>query len=67
MSFKVSKCTVLQCTTGKTPPMNSEYELDGVVVKTSETYKDLRVFFTADLSFTVHYNYITSRAYRMLG
>ena len=67
MSFKVSKCAVLQCTTGKILPVNSEYELNGVVMKTSDTYKDLGVFFTADLSFTAHYNYITSRAYYMLG
>ena len=66
ISFKVSKCAVLQCMTGKTPPVNSEFELNGVVVKTSEIYKDPGVFFTADLSFPAHYNYITSRAYRML-
>ena len=67
MTFKVSKCAVLQCITGKTSPVNSEYELNGVVMKTSDTYKDLGVFFSADLSFTTHYNYITSWAYRMLG
>ena len=69
MTFKVSKCAVLQCITGKTSPVNSEYELNGVVVKNSDTYmyKDLGVFISADQSFTTHYNYITSRAYRMLG
>ena len=66
MSFKVSKSTVLHCTTGKTP-VNFEYELNGVLVKTSNTYKDIGVFFSADLSFTTHYNYITTRVYRMLG
>ena len=70
MTFNVSKCALLQCIymyiTGKTLSVNSEYELNGVVVNKCDTYKDLGVFITADLSFATHYNYITSREYRML-
>ena len=63
MNFKVSNCAVLQCITGKIPLVTSEYEFNGVVVKTYNTYKDPGVFISADLSFTTHYNHITSRAY----
>ena len=62
MNFKVSKCTVLQGITGKAPPVTSEHELNGVVVKTSNTYKDPGVFISTHMSFTTHYNHITSRA-----
>ena len=41
--------------------------MNGVMVKTCDTYKDLGVFITTELSFSSHYDYITSQVYRMLG
>ena len=72
IGFKVFKCMVLHCKIGKMYVLhvNSEFELNLVLVKMLDTYvhmnKDLGVFFSADLSFTTHLNYITSRVYCML-
>jgi len=67
MSFKESKCVVLKYTSPKLPVVQSGYTLNGVEMVTSDSCKDLGIFFAADLSFTIRYNHIISRAYRMLG
>lgn len=44
-----------------------EYCLNGKVVKTSDCIKDLGLMLTSDLNWSKHYQYISSRAYKILG
>ena len=44
-----------------------KYTLNGKEIKNSDHYKDLGIIITTDLSFTLHYEAVAAKAYRMLG
>ena len=66
LSFKESKCVHLRCRC-KDGRFDSAYSLNGVNLATHNTYKDLGIIISSDLSFNEHYRYITARTFRVLG
>ena len=67
LEFKANKCVHLQCNTSKYTKIDTGYKLNEVHLKVTSNYRDLGVIISSDLSFTSHYDLITTRAYRILG
>ena len=43
------------------------YTINDSVINTVDHYKDLGIIITSNLNFTLHYEAISAKAYRMLG
>ena len=66
LKFNIKKFLVVQFST-KSPTFQSNYTLDGQCLSTSSAHKDLGIIMSSDLSWSDHYGYITSAAYRELS
>ena len=66
LKFKAPKCVHLRFCK-KDPPLDSSYTISNTRVGTSVTHRDLGVIASSDLSWSSHYKYVASRAYRTLG
>ena len=67
LSFNVSKCCLLRFPNNCTSPENCTYQLDNDPIASQNFCKDLGIMFSTDLSWSQHYQKITSHAYRQLG
>ena len=66
MEFNPSKCQVLHITRLK-HPLNTQYSINGQVLKATDTAKYLGVSIAKDLSWNDHISSITAKANRTLG
>lgn len=66
LNLNVSKCFNVTFHRNKTPVL-MDYYIDGTKLERKLKVKDLGVMFDTKVSFTEHINYITSRAYSILG
>ena len=66
MKFKVPKCVHLRCCSGG-PVVDSSYVLIDCEVTRKDHHKDLGIIFSADFTFTAHYDMLINRAYSTLG
>ena len=64
--FNVSKCVNLTFSLSHDPIVYS-YFINDKEILSKDCHKDLGVFIAGDLSWSVHYDHICSRAYKMLG
>ena len=44
-----------------------QYNINGKAVTTSDQHKDLGIFISSNLNFSLHHETVSSKAYRMLG
>ena len=63
LSFNISKFVFMHFHS----KFNSEYTIHGNVITYSSSCKDLGINFSDDLSWRLHYQIITSKAYKSLG
>lgn len=66
LQFKASKCVLLRFCNRSTP-IHASYSVNDKEIAVQDSYKDLGVMFSSDLTFSVHYDLIVKRAYRVLG
>ena len=66
MPLNVAKCKILRFTRS-TVPIIYQYKVSDVPINSVSEELDLGVLFTSTLSFTLHINRITLKAYRLLG
>ena len=64
--FNVSKCVNLTFSLSHDPIVHP-YFINDKEILSKDCHKDLGVFIAGDLSWSVHYDHICSRAYKMLG
>ena len=67
LSFNLSKTLMLHFTNRSTNIIDATYSLDGSLIQSVTSCKDLSVTVSSDLSWTQHYNNITAKAYHQLG
>ena len=67
LSFNATKCNLLHFQMKSTSIISSNYCVKGFPVATSACHKDLGVIVSDGLSWSSHYPYIYSRAYKYLG
>lgn len=67
LSLNASKCNTMSFTRKTSPLMPFNYNIDGVALTKVSSIKDLGIIFDSRLSFELHYNNLTSRAYKILG
>ena len=63
--FHDSKCALMHFHKQKCPLLNHIYKIGSD--PTHDTYRDLGIMLQCDLSWAKHYDYILSKAYRILG
>jgi len=66
LSFKLSKCVVLQCLSSSMSP-NTVYNLNNSELSVVSQHKDLGILFTANLAWNSHYEAITTKALKSIG
>jgi len=66
LKFSIKKSLIVQFST-KFSTFQSNYVLDGQCLSTSSAHKDLGIIMSSDLSWSDHYDYVTSAAYRELS
>ena len=66
MAFNEAKCVLLKLH-HKKKQITSTYSINQNIISEKKEYRDLGVIISGDLTWTSHYNKITSKAYRSLG
>ena len=66
LSFNESKCTLVTFHS-KLPVIPHSYHINDQVIANCKQHKDLGVLMANDLSWSAHLQFITARAYKMLG
>ena len=64
--FNGNKCVLLRFCS-KFPHVSYDYTISNMPIKCVESYRDLGITMSSNLQWRDHINYISSRAYRMLG
>ena len=67
LRFNVLKCLIIHFYKRSSFPILSSYYLNGALIATSTHGKDLGVTFSSDLSWSKHYEKISSNVYQTLG
>ena len=65
--FKASKCNFIRFLSNSRTPERELYSIDGHEISKSDSHRDLGIVFSANMSWSSHYDYIVSKAYRALG
>lgn len=63
MLFNISKFALVQFTTSK-KKIDSTYSMNGTLISSCRSHKDLGIILSSDLSWSDHYMYILAKAYR---
>ena len=68
LKFNSSKCSFIQFCSGHSLAVSSyQYSLNSSPLIHKECHKDLGILLTSDLSWSAHYRYIFSKAYKQLA
>ena len=67
LDFNLTKTFILTFIKNQRAPIKPDYKLNGVSIPTRQTCRDLGVVFSSDLSWTMHYQKISSKVYQVLG
>ena len=65
--FKTSKCNLVSFKSNSRAVVGDPYIINGCEVSKKDSHCDLGIIFSADLSWSNHYNHIITKAYRALG
>ena len=67
LDFNVSKCCLIRFYKRSKSHINSTYHLNGSEIPAVDHCRDLGVVFSSNLSWSLHYDSISAKAYRQLG
>lgn len=64
--FKEQKCALVRMCSSQ-PTIEHTYYINGKAIANRESYRDLGVIISSDLTWCAHHDHIIARAYRSLG
>lgn len=67
LELNVSKCFSITFTNKRSNFLQYDYKIDNTVISRTNIVKDLGVHIASDLNYNVHFSYIKSKAYKLLG
>ena len=67
LHFNSKKCILMHFHSSRIPIFDSTYCIDGCSISATDSHRDLGLHLESNLSWVLHYDYICSKAYKILG